>query len=437
MKLTWLVAVLIAVLPVQSWAVEVLRVESEKGIVAWLVEDHSNPVVSIRFAFMGGSELDPVGKKGLANLAASTMDEGAGDLDSQTFQQTLTDQSITLRFEAGYDRFNGQIKTLTDNLDRSATLMNLALTQPRFDAEPVARLKSQIISGIRSSSERPGKIAYNALYQNMFDGHGYAFDSDGSVENVEAITQADLKAFVDTRLSLENLVIGVTGDVTAEQLKPILDKAFGNLPAKAQFEYQPNTEAKVSGRLKVIDRAIPQSTIVFGHGGMKRKDPDYYAVLVMNHILGGGSFTSRLYTEVREKRGLAYSVGTGNYPMQQAGVLIGSAATENARVAETIDVIRSEWTRMAKGDISEAELTSAKNYIMGSFPLTLTSTDTIARVLVSMQINDLGLDYLDHRKDYIGAVSLDDVNRVARELLKPEMMDIIVVGRPAGIVSNP
>ena len=209
------------------------------------------------------------------------------------------------------------------------------------------------------------------------------------------------------------------------------------MPATAAFKHQPKTEAKVTGRLDVIKRDIPQSTIVFGHGGMKRKNPDYYAMLVMNHILGGGSFTSRLYDEVREKRGLAYSVGTGNYPMALAGVLIGSAATENARVAETLEVIRTEWARMAKGDITEAELTSAKNYVMGSFPLTLTSTDTIARVLVSMQINDLGLDYLDQRKKYISAVTLDDVNRLAREMLKPEMMDIIVVGRPAGIVSKP
>ncbi|MEG3619033.1 pitrilysin family protein [Magnetovibrio sp. PR-2] len=437
MKLKWLMAVFIAVLPVQAFGVDVQRVESDKGIVAWLVEDHSNPVVAIRFAFLGGSELDPVGKKGLANLAASTMDEGAGEMDSQMFQQTLTDQSITLRFEAGYDRFSGRIKTLTENLDRSAELMNLALTQPRFDQEPVARLKSQIISGIRSSSERPGKIAYNALYQTMFDGHGYAHDSDGTVETVEAITQDDLKAFVRTRLGRENLIIGVTGDVTAEQLKVILDQAFGNLPGQPAFQHQPHTQAKVSGKLEVIERDIPQSTIVFGQAGLKRQDPDYYAVLVMNHILGGGSFTSRLYDEVREKRGLAYSVGTGNYPMALAGVLIGSAATENARVAETVDVIRTEWARMANGDITEAELTSAKNYVMGSFPLTLTSTDTIARVLVSMQINDLGLEYLDRRKTYIGAVSRDDVNRVARTLLKPDALDIIIVGRPAGIVSKP
>ncbi|MCW8916823.1 MAG: insulinase family protein [Magnetovibrio sp.] len=437
MKLKPLYLFIFAVLfPLNAYAVDVERVISPSGIEAWLVQDHSNPVVSVRFAFQGGSELDPEDKKGLANLAASTMDEGAGDIDSQAFQQILADQSITLRFEAGYDRFSGQVKTLTENADQAFDLLRLALTKPRFDAEPVARLKSQIISGIRASSEKPGKIAFNALYENLFPGHGYASDSDGSVESVEAITQADLKAFAETRLARGNLIVGVTGDVTPKQLGALLDKAFGSLPAKPNFTHQPETSAKAIGRLQVIDRKIPQSTIVFGHGGLKRDHPDYYAALVMNHIVGGGSFTSRLYEEVREKRGLAYSVGSSLYPMNLAGMIVGSAATENARVSETIDVIRAEWARMAAGEVSQQELDDAKTYVTGSFPLRFTSTDAIAQILVAMQVNDLGLDYLDKRNAYISSVTLEDVKRVAAEHLHPDLLDIIVVGRPAGIVPS-
>lgn len=429
---------LIAVfLPLNAWAVDVERVVSSGGIEAWLVRDHSNPVVSMRFAFEGGSELDPADKAGLANLAASTMDEGAGDIDSQTFQQVLADQSITLRFTAGYDRFSGQVKTLTENLDQSMDLLRLAMTEPRFDAEPVARLKSQIIAGIKSDSENPGKLAYNALYRTFFPDHGYARDSDGTVESVEAITHDDLRHFVKTRLARSNLIIGVVGDVTPERLGPLLDNTFGPLPETPATQRAADTSANATGRLEIIDRAIPQSTIVFGHGGLKRDHPDYYAALVMNHILGGGSFTSRLYDEVREKRGLAYSVGTGLYPMDHAGVLIGSAATENARVSETIDVIRAEWARMAAGDLSEEELENAKTYVTGSFPLTFTSTGAIARVLVAMQINELGIDYLDKRNEYIGSVTLDDVKRVAAQYLRPDALDIVVVGKPAGIVPRP
>ena len=433
-----LLVILIAVfVPLHAWAVDVERVVSPGGIEAWLVQDHSNPVVSMRFAFRGGSELDPAGKSGLTNLAASTMDEGAGDLDSQAFQQILADQSITLKFDAGLDRFSGEVKTLTENLDQSYDLLRLAMSLPRFDEEPVARIKSQIIAGIRANSEDPGKLAYNAVFANFFPGHGYALDSDGTAESVAALTSGDLHRFVDQRLARSNLIIGVVGDITPERLGALMDKAFGALPATPSVQRGGDVAPKVSGRVQVIERDIPQSTIVFGHGGLKRDDPDYYAALVMNHILGGGSFTSRLYAEVREKRGLAYSVGSSFYPLDHAGLVVGSAATENARVSETIAVIRAEWARMTAGDVSQAELNNAKTYISGAFPLTFTSTGAIARVLVAMQLNKLGIDYLDKRNAYIGSVGMADVKRVAAQYLRPDMLDIVVVGKPAGIVPRP
>jgi len=433
-----LVVVLIALfLPLQAWAVDVERVVSPGGIEAWLVQDHSNPVVSLRMSFEGGSELDPSGKSGLANLAASTMDEGAGDFDSQTYQQILADQSITLQFNVGLDRFGGQVKTLTENLDQSIDLLRLALTHPRFDEEPVTRLKSQIVAGIRASSEDPGKLAYHALFANFFPDHGYALDSDGTVESVATLSPDDLRRFVKTRLARSNLVVGVVGDVTPERLGGLLDKAFGGLPKDPAVRPSGDVKPKVTGRLQVIERDIPQSTIVFGHGGIKRDDPDYYVALVMNHILGGGSFTSRLYDQVREKRGLAYSVGSSLYPMEHAGLVVGSAATENARVSETIKVIRAEWARMAAGEVNAQELKDAKTYVSGAFPLTFTSTGAIARVLVAMQVNKLGIGYLDQRNAYIGAVSLDDVKRIAAKLLHPNQLDIVVVGKPTGIVPSP
>lgn len=423
--------------PLNAWAVDVERVISPGGIEAWLVQDHANPVVSMRFAFEGGAELDPVDKAGLANLASSTMDEGAGELDSQTFQQTLADQSITLRFDAGLDLFSGRVKTLTQNLDQSMDLLHLALTQPRFDDEPVARIKSQILAGIRSDSEDPGKIAYDKLFSGLFPGHGYAQNSDGTLESVKAITPSDLKTFVRTRLARSNFKIGVVGDVTPEHLAALLDKTFADLPAQPSVARAPDVAPRASGRLQVINMDIPQSTIVFAHGGLKRDHKDYYAALVMNHILGGGSFTSRLYQEVREKRGLAYSVGSSLYPLDHSALMLGSAGTENARVGETLEVIRAQWARMAAGDLSQKEVTDAKTYVTGAFPLTFTSTGAIARVLVAMQLNELGIDYLDKRNAYIGAVSIDDVKRVAAKYLKPDVLDIVVVGQPVGIVPSP
>ncbi|PHS76973.1 MAG: peptidase M16 [Rhodospirillaceae bacterium] len=418
-------------------AVTVERVISAQGIEAWLVQDHANPLVSMQFSFAGGSELDPLGKSGLAHLASTTMDEGAGDLDSQTFQSRLTDQSIKLRFSAGRDGFSGTFKTLKKHEDEAFDLLRLALTEPRFDDEPVARLKSQIQSGLKSDLEKPNAVASIALFKSLFGDHAYARRSKGTVESLDAIKRADLLNFVKTRIARRDLKIGVVGDITPKRLGELLDRTFAGLPLNPGPAKIRPVKAKATGRVVVVEKDLVQSTIMFGHGGVKRDDPDFYIALVMNHILGGGSFTSRLYAEVREKRGLAYSVGTSIYPLKSSSLLVGSAGTENARVSETLDIVRAEWKRMQQGDISQQEIDDAKTYLTGSFPLRFTSTSSIAGVLVAMQVNTLGLDYLDRRSGYIGKITLKDVQRVAKRLLKADLLDIVVVGKPEGIVSNP
>ena len=325
-----------------AWAVDVNRVVSPGGIEAWLVEDHANPLLAMTFAFAGGAELDPAGKEGLANLAASTMDEGAADLDSEAFQRRLTDNAITLRFKAGLDDFSGNLKTLTVNEDMAFDLLRQAMTQPRFDAEPVARLKSQIASNIRRDSENPNAVAFNALFKGFFPDHGYGKRSDGTEQSVAAITTDDLRGFVAGRLARGNLTVGVVGDITPERLGALLDRTFGALPAHANGTQAANVKPHATGRVAVIEKDIVQSSIVFGHHGPQRDDPDYYAVLLANHILGGGSFTSRLYSEVREKRGLAYSVSAGLYQLERTGLIVGRAGIATARVGETIALITDE-----------------------------------------------------------------------------------------------
>lgn len=425
--------VLIALAPTAAQAVEVVRVVSPGGIEAWLVEDHATPVVSLKFSFKGaGASADPSGREGLANLAASTMDEGAGDLDSQAFQGRLADRSIELKFRAGLDNFSGEVRTLSARTDEAFGLLALALTAPRFDTEPVERIKSQILAGIRRDSEDPGTLAFDALMAGLFPDHGYGRRTDGTVETVSALGAQDLKAFAATRLGKSALVVGVAGDIAPEHLGALLDATFGGLPEKPKVAPPGAATPKPTGRVTVIDKDIVQSAIAFGHGGLKRDDPDFYAALVMNHILGGGSFTSRLYQEVREKRGLAYSVGTGLYALDGAGLLVGNAGTENARVGETLAILHEEWRRVMLGDVTQAEVDDAKTYLTGAFPLTFTSSGKIANVLVSMQLDGLGADYLDKRRDLIGGVTLADVKRVAARYLDPERLDIVVVGRPGG-----
>ncbi len=432
-----LAAVVFVLYAAPAKATQIERVVSPGGIEAWLVEDHLNPIISLHLAFRGGSALDPEGKEGLANMVSTLLDEGAGDLDSKAFQQTLEDKSITLRFSAARDSFGARVQVLTEYRDLAFDLLRQAMTVPRFDAEPVSRLRAQLLANLRHESEDADAIAGKTLMKTLYPDHPYGRPTGGTPESVAAIQVADMRAFVKERLARDTLTIGVVGDITAKELAPLLDKTFGTLPAKAAPWKVAEVAPKVAGRTIVIEKPLKQSNILFADRGLMRKDPDFYTAYVMNHILGGGGFTSRLYTEVREKRGLAYSVYTYLHPMDRSAIYAGGAGTANARVAETLKVVRDEWAKLAKDGVTEAELTAAKQYLTGSFPLRFTATERIAAMLVGMQTEDLGIDYLDKRNSYIEAVSRDDIRRVARKLLHPDDLTIVVVGEPKDVKPTP
>ncbi len=427
---------LILATPLAHAAVKVQEVVSAKGITAWLVEDHTNPIISVNFAFRGGSALDPDGKDGVANLVSATLDEGAGGMDSETFQRRLEDLSISLSFSARLDTFSGRMRTLTRNRDDAFGLLKLAITRPRFDPEAVERIRSQVMAGLRRASENPRRLANRAMFQTMFPGHPYSRHTDGTLETVPVIKIADLKAFVARRLARDNLVVGVVGDITVVELKTLLDTTFGELPATAEPWEVPEVTAAATGRQVVIEKPIPQSIIRFGHGGIKREDPDFYAAYVMNYVLGGGGFESRLHEEVREKRGLAYSAFSYLSPLDHSALIIGGAGTANAQASQTIDIVRAEWKRMAEQGLSELELEDAKTYLTGSYALRFGSSPRIAAMLTGLQLENLGRDYFDIRNSLIEKVTLDDANRVAKSLLRPEKLTLVVVGQPENISAN-
>ena len=418
-------------------AIEIKNVMSPAGITAWLVEDHSNPIITMNIAFRGGSALDPDGKEGLAVLAASTLDEGAGDLDSQAFQRKLEDLSISLSFNSRHDTFTGGLRTLTQNSAEAYRLLRLALTNPRFDFEAVERIRRQILAGLRRSADAPRSIANRALMRQFFPDHPYGRPHDGTLETVPLIKLADLRAFQKQRIARDNLVVGIVGDITVDQAKRVLDNVFGALPKKATSWKLPEVQARPGSRTIIIDKPVPQSIIRFGHAGIKRDDPDFWAAYIMNYLLGGGGFESRLYEEVREKRGLAYSAWSYLSPMNASGLVLGGAGTANARVAETIDVLRGEWRRMAENGVSAAELEIAKTYLSGSYSLRFTSSQSIASILVGIQLQRLGIDYIQRRNELIAAVSQADVNRVAKKLLKPDGITLVVVGKPRNVQAQP
>ncbi len=430
-----LVLVLVPALGQPAKATEIIRVISPGGIEAWLVQEPSIPMLSVEFVWEGGARLDPPDKTGLANMVSGLLDEGAGDLDSTAFQTRLEDLAIRLSFNAGKDTFGGSLRTLSKHRRAAFEMLALAIAEPRFDPEPVERIRGQILTGIAQDEVNPRAMVSRGWFSAAFPEHGYGRPTDGEADTVKAIKTGDLKRFVAERLARDNLVIGVVGDITPRALARLVDSTFGHLTVRAKVKARRRADVwPIAGkRLSVIEYDGPQSVVMFGMRGLKRDDPDYYAAYVMNYILGGGGLTSRLNGEVREKRGLTYSIYSYLHPMAETGLYLGGLSSSNDTVAEAISLTRIELQRMRDHGISERELADAKTYLNGSFPLRLSSNAQIAGILIAMQRHELGIDYLEQRADYIDAVTVTDVRRVARRLLRPEQLRVVVVGKPAGL----
>jgi zinc protease len=329
------------------------------------------------------------------------------------------------------DRFSGRLMTLSEEKDEAFRLLGLALTAPRFDSDPVERIRRQIVVSLRRRAENPDHIANLAWYEHIFGDHPYGRPLEGDEDSVARVTAEDMRAFVAQRFTRDNLFVVVVGDIDPETLGGLLDRTFGQLPAAGEgLADISKAQVRADGQVHVIKKDIPQSVVVFGHGSIKRDHPDWYAAYVLNYVLGGGGFSSRLMIEVREKRGLAYSVGSYLYPYERAALLVGHVATENARVSESIDLIRREIGRLRDIGPTAEELRNAKTYITGSFPLNLDSNEKIARFLLMVRLRGLGLDYLEKRNSYIDAVTLEDVKRVAKSVLDPAKLVFVVVGSP-------
>jgi zinc protease len=416
----------------QAKAVEVQEVISDGGIRAWLIEDHMNPLMTMDIAFTGaGAATDPDGKLGLANMVSGLIDEGAGAMDSQTFRGEMENRSIGLSFDAGRDDFSGSLTTLTRERDTAIDLLRLALSEPRFDDEAVERIRAQIVSGLKRAENDPGDIASRTFFKSIFGDHPYARPVSGTFDTVAGLNANDFRGFVARAFAKDNLIIGVAGDITAEELGPLLDEAFGSLPDHANLPTIPDVTPKF-GAMDVVQQDIPQSQAIWGQKGIKRHDPDFYAAYVMNYILGGGGFSSRLTEEVREKRGLAYGVYSYLANLDHAEMMMGGVATRNDAIGQSLSLISTEWSKMKQDGIDQEELDNAKAYLTGAFPLRFTSLGNLSGMLVGMQKEDLGMDFLDRRNDMVNAVTLDGVNRVAADLMDPANVTVTVVGKPEG-----
>ncbi len=412
-----------------AYAITVREVKSPGGIKAYLAEDHTAPIVAITFGFKGGSAIDPEAKLGLSTMVTSLLDEGAGQLDSFAFQTELEDRAITLRFSADPDYVTGQIVSTTPNAAKAYELLRLALTQPRFDQEPVERVRRQILVGIQSRLESPGRIAGQRLMEELFGKHPYALEDEGKPETIKGITVDDLRGWVKSRFARDRLLVSASGDITAAQLQTVLDQVFGTLPATTGLKAEvPPAPIVGTGKIIRINKNLPQSVVYIGQKGLMRNDPDWYTSQVVDYVFGGGSFASRLMKEVREKRGLAYSVGTSIAPYAAGSMMIASVGTRADQAEESLKVIQAEWRKIHDEGPTQEELNDAKQYLTGAFPLRFRSTGSVADILLAVQRDNLGLDYLDKRNSYIDSVTLDQAKALAKKLYDPDNLVVVVVG---------
>lgn len=411
---------------------EITEMTSPGGIDAWLVEEHSIPFVALEIRFKGGASLDADGKRGAINMMTALLEEGAGELDARGFAAARDGLAAEFDFDVHDDALSVSARFLTENRDAAVELLRLALMEPRLDAEAVARVRAQVLSIIQSDAKDPDRIASQRFDALAFGSHPYGSSRKGTAESVTALTRDDLVAARGRVMARDRLFVSAVGDITPAELGVLLDELLGALPATGA-PMPPRAEYALEGGLTVVEFDTPQSVALFGQEGIARDDPDFFAAYVMNQILGGSGFDGRLMTEVREKRGLTYGVYTFLLPMDNAALYMGQVASANDRVAEAIDVIRAEWQRLADDGVSDEELERAKTYLTGAYPLRFDGNGPIANIMVGMQMQGLGVDYIATRNAHVEAVTREDIARVAKRLVRPEDLHFVVVGKPVGL----
>jgi len=411
-------------------SMKIERVISPGGIEAWLVQSDANPLIAMRFAFRGGSTQDPKGKEGLAYFISAMMDEGAGELGAVAFQEREQALAMRMDFDTSRDVMLGNVQTLTANKDEVFDLVRLALTKPRFDKDAVERVRAQILAGLKFDENDPGTVASLAWDRLAFQDHPYGRPIKGTMASISAISPDDLAGYVDRVFARDKLVISVVGDIDADTLGIALDHIFGDLPLESALTPVAEANPPLGPTSEIIEMDVPQSVAQFGHRGIARKDEDFISAYVLNYIIGGGGFSSRLMEEVREKRGLAYSVHSNLFPFQHGAVFIGNVATKNEAVGQSLDVIASELRRVAEQGPTEEEFADAKSYLTGAYALRFESSSSIANQLLWIQIEDLGIDYASRRNELVEAVTLDDIKRVAKRLIEADRLITTIVGKP-------
>ena len=405
-------------------------ISPQKQIKAYLFQDRTNPIISLSFIFKNaGLATDDADKVGIANMTAALLTHGAGDLDNVAFSEELENNAVGLSFQADKDDFTGTLVTTKSNRKRAFELLKMALTDPRFDNAEVEQVRAQLLMALKQQQERPERVLELVFAEELYKNHPYARNPIGEKKDIERITRSQLKEFVTRHFSRNNLIVGAAGDIDAEELGSVLDEVFGALPQGGQINFVRPAETDFKARDVKVSYVSAQNITRFAAPGAERNHPDFYPLYIANYIFGGAGLNSRLNLAAREKQGLTYGIYTYLSLADKSALISGGFSSTPENFAKVKDILLSEWQRFAEEGVSAKELEEAKSYLISSYNLRFAAIDGIADITAYMQKDNLGIDFLQKRNDYVRAVTLEDINRVIKKYFNKNKLIFVNLGK--------
>jgi len=405
------------------------RITTPNGMTVLVLEQHFLPIVELHALIKAGSAQDPPEKAGVANLVASLLDEGTATRSSKQLAEQIDFVGGSLEVKAGEDFTTASVRVLKKDLDLGFTLLADILLHPAFPKQEFERVRSQILGEIASDNDDPGHVALKAFNQLVFHNHPYRWPVNGTEETLSKVTLTDVQNFYAKEYVPNQVILAVVGDISVEPATTLVQTHFGSWKRGAPQPRAAKKPASIEKRtVQLIEKDLTQSTIVLGHGGISRTNPDFYAVTVMNQILGAGGFSSRLMESIRDKQGLAYGIMSHYEARAMPGSFWVNLQTKTESTNQAISSVLAEIKAIREAPVSDQELAEAKSFLMGSFPLRLDSTAKLAHVLAQVEFFGLGFEYFSQYPKWIERVTKEDVQRVAKQYLDPQHYALVVVG---------
>ncbi len=400
------------------------------GIRAYLLEDSSNPIISLGFLFTAaGRRAEEKGQAGLAGLTAAILPEAAGNLKSAEFKEKMESYAISIGYSSDKDDFSGHLLTVKEYAPIAFDMLKDTLIAPRVDRTDLKRLKKQMLALLDSQVENPSQQLSLTANRELFGTHPYGANPLGIKEDIERLSSKDIKKYAASHLGRSNLIVGIAGDMTAAEAAEMLDNVFGALPAEGAADDTAIVKPDLSGGFSYHNAELPQSMAYVAAEGTRRNATDFYPLYIANYILGGSGLNSRLNLAAREKEGLTYGIYTGISVPDKTALIIGGFSATPENFSRVVEIFSHEWKLMGEKGVSSRELEEAKNYLIASNNLRFADITNISNMLVYMQKENLGIDFLQKRNQYVAQVTLEQVNRASARYFRPENLKIISLGK--------